>query len=218
MIIAIDGPSGTGKSTIAQLVAHRLGFVYFNTGAMYRSLAFYVSEKGVDPHDAEEVIVLLDTFVFDIRKTNGKECYFVNGRDVTEQLYQEQISFSASIISSLQEVRSHLLPIQRNFAASHDAVFEGRDIGTVVFPGADLKIFLTARPEVRADRRVKQLKEKYPDKKYDPVKVLEDIEERDVRDSTRAIAPLKAAEDAFVIDTSDMSIVQVVDKIIEMVP
>jgi len=216
MIVAIDGPSGTGKSTVAKRVTEALGFVYFNTGAMYRCLALFLSEQGIDIEDIDQVKKALSSFVFDIKKRDNDDRYLVNGEDVTEQLYQEKISRLASLISAHQEVRTHLLPVQRSFGESHDAVFEGRDIGTVVFPHAELKIFLTARPEVRAQRRTDQLVEKYPDVKHDYAKILEEIEARDERDTTRAVAPLKKADDATIVDTSDMSIDEVVSKIVEL--
>lgn len=216
MIIAIDGPSGTGKSTIAHLLAVRLGFVYFNTGAMYRALAFKVLKRSHSVDEDREIFQVLQDFEFDIQLSQGNYSYWVNGENITDHLWQEEISLAASAIAKKQFVRERLLPIQRSFGSKKDVVFEGRDIGTVVFPEAELKIFLTATPEIRAKRRLKQLQEKFPSNKSSLrfEDVLKDVIARDKQDSTRDIAPLKKAADAIEVDTSNLSIEQVLDEII----
>ncbi len=214
MIVAIDGPSGTGKSTVAKKVAQQLGYIYFNTGAMYRSFALFIRSKNIAPDDVEKMKAECAHFAFDIQHEKGQERYVVNGHDVTEHLALEEISKTASILSAFQEIRSFLLPIQQQFGAKHNVVLEGRDIGTVVFPDAEVKIFLTASAEVRATRRYEQLKEKYPETPHDFEQILQEIQARDTRDTTRAHAPLKKAEDALLIDTSNMSIDEVVERIL----
>jgi len=208
MIIAIDGPSGTGKSTVAKGVAAKLGFAHFDTGATYRSLAWWIAEQGINPNDEKAVEGQLHSFHFEIKKS----CYFVNGADVTEAIRTHEISSLASKIAVYPEVRKKMVQIQRAFGHKIDAVFEGRDMGTVVFPEAEVKIFLTAKPEVRAQRRYLELQGKIPFEQ-----ILKDIQERDHNDSTRAVSPLKKAEDAILVDTSDLTAAQVIDKIVRIV-
>jgi cytidylate kinase len=214
MIITIDGPSGTGKSTVAKGVAKRLGFTFFDTGAMYRSFAWLVLKEGIDPMDEAKVLAVLPQFKYEIRTQASQERrYFVGDIDVTEAIRSQSISMSASQIAVYPEVRHEMVKIQRKFGHAVDAVFEGRDMGTVVFPKADLKIFLTAKPEVRAERRYRELISKFPDLEMSQDEILKEIEERDQTDSNRAISPLKQACDAVLIDTSQLSVQQVIEKI-----
>ncbi len=221
MIITIDGPSGTGKSTVAKGVAKRLGFTFFDTGAMYRSVAWKIMEEGIDPADEAKVSEALSRFHFRIEtEENGDRHYFVGDMDVTKAIRSQQISSAASQIAMYPQVRKALVKIQRKFGYETNAVFEGRDMGTVVFPDADLKIFLTARPEVRAERRYKELLAKFPDLTetltFD--QILKETKQRDEADSTRTISPLKKADDAILIDTSYLTADQVIEKIIHLKP
>ena len=219
MIIAIDGPSGTGKSTVAKGIAHHLGFTFFDTGAMYRSMAWFLQQREISCEDQEKVCALLPEFQFEI-KTSGNETkrYFVNGTDVTDQIRSQQISSLASQVAIIPEVRKALVKIQRKFGSASNTVFEGRDMGTVVFPDADLKIYLTANSKTRAERRYRELLNKFPDlaDSLDPAQILKDIDERDHNDMTREVSPLKQAPDAILIDTSNLSVEEVVAKVIEL--
>jgi CMP/dCMP kinase len=209
MIITIDGPSGTGKTTVARTLAHRLKFVYFDTGAMYRALTWYVLEHHVDIHDAQAMQQLMSAFSFHIEEQAGQKRYFVGKHDVTEVIRSQPVTAHVSAVSALKMVREALLAIQHDFARHRNAVFEGRDLGTIVFPHAELKIFLTADPEVRAERRFKEFANQDIDKKS----VRQDIERRDALDSSREVAPLKCPPDARIIDTSRLSVDQIVDQI-----
>lgn len=217
MIITIDGPSGTGKSTIARELARILHFTFFDTGAMYRCMALFLQDKGIGSLDALQTSSLIEEFSFKITTdAQGAKRYFVGEKDVTFDIRSEKISSLASQIAKIPEVREALMPIQRKAAEGNDVVFEGRDMGTVVFPQADLKIFLTASAEVRAERRYQELVFKFPDcaESYSMSQILEDIQKRDYNDSTRAISPLKQASDAVLIDTSQLSIQQVLNQIL----
>lgn len=219
MIIAIDGPSGTGKSTIAKGVAKQLGFIYFDTGAMYRSFAWKTLQEGINPADEASLKELIDRFDFDIKTdSTGEKLYFVNQVEVTHQIRSQEISNLSSQISIYPFVRHAMVKIQRKFSQQADAVFEGRDMGTVVFPDAKLKIFLTARPEIRAERRYKELLLKFPDLAHTVSReqILKEIEERDLKDSTRSVSPLRQAKDAHLIDTSDLTAQQVIDRVLEV--
>lgn len=216
MIITIDGPSGTGKSTVAKGVAKRLGFLFFDTGAMYRSLAWNILQAQVATQDEEAIRNIVDAFQFDIQTTqDGDKRYFVGGIDVTSQIRTQEISLLASHIATLPFVRKALVKIQRSFGHRANAVFEGRDMGTVVFPDAELKVFLTAKPEVRAKRRYRELLLKFPDlaDSLSQEQILSEIEQRDHNDQTRAISPLRQAKDALLIDTSDLTADDVIDQI-----
>lgn len=219
MIIAIDGPSGTGKSTVAKEVARKLNFTYFDTGAMYRSFAWKVVQEGVDPSNAGAVRKIADHFQFDIETDRtGEKHYLVNKVDVTHKIRTQEISRASSQISIYPFVRQVVVKIQRHFGRAGDAVFEGRDMGTVVFPDAELKVFLTARPEIRAQRRYNELLVKFPDlaDSVSPQQILSEIEERDQKDSTRAVSPLRQAKDAVLIDTSDLTAEEVTLRILEL--
>jgi CMP/dCMP kinase len=221
MIIAIDGPSGTGKSTVAREVARRLGFTFFDTGAMYRSFAWKVCQSGIDPADEAKVIETVPSFHFQIGANKaGDRAYFVDGVDVTSSIRTREISNISSKVAAYGKVRSAMVKMQRRFGRSCNAVFEGRDMGTVVFPDADLKIFLTAKPTVRAERRYRELIAKLPNPsgQISIDEVLKEISQRDKNDSSRSVSPLIQAEDAILIDTSDLSIDQVVDQIVRLKP
>lgn len=216
MIIAIDGPSGTGKSTVAKAVAKKLGIAFFDTGAMYRAAAWWLLKQQIDPSDEPVVAQKIPDFAFQIQaKTPQERRYFVDGIDVTEAIRIHEISTLASKIATYAEVRKALLKIQRAYAQSTDAVFEGRDMGTVVFPQAEVKIFLTASSTVRAERRYRELILKFPDAEetFSFEQIRKDIEQRDHQDMNRALSPLKKAPDAILIDTSHLRVEQVVDKI-----
>ncbi len=213
--IAIDGPSGVGKSTIAKALSAELGYVYIDTGAMFRTLAVYFTDHGVGPEDREAAVALLDGIEIGIHYIDGVQHMFANGLDVTDRLRTEAVSAMASVTSQYSEVRAKLLELQRGLAEKENVIMDGRDIGTVVLPNAELKIFLTATSEVRAKRRYDQLEAagKLEGASYEDI--LRDQEERDYRDTHREIAPLKAAEDAVIIDTSELTAEEVKQKILE---
>lgn len=213
--IAIDGPSGVGKSTIAKLLAEELGFTYIDTGAMFRALSVYYIEENADAEDKESITKLTKEARLGMEYIDGVQHMFVNDADVTDRLRTETVSRTASVISQYPEVRSMLLDMQRGIAAKQNVIMDGRDIGTVVLPNASLKIFLTASSRVRAERRFKQLNEAGKLEGATLESILKDLEERDYRDSHRATAPLKAAEDAIVIDNSELSIDEVRQQILE---
>lgn len=212
MIITIDGAAGTGKSTVAKKLATKLGFTYFDTGAMFRATAFGVIHYKVPIHDEKEVAQFLKEHPVTLRTIQGKTHYFVGTVDATEHLRRLDVTDMGSKIAVLQSVREALKKLQREVGQNCDAVFEGRDMGSVVFPNADLKIFLTASPEVQAQRRHKELIEKGENSTFE--QVLASIHERDTRDRTRTLAPLKPAPDAHIIDTSNLTIDQVIEKIV----
>ncbi|MCR5577288.1 MAG: (d)CMP kinase [Oscillospiraceae bacterium] len=201
--IAIDGPSGAGKSTQAKRLAKEFSFIYVDTGAIYRTLGLACWRAGIDRKDAAAVMELLKTLDISIRyNAEGEQRMYLNGEDVSAEIRQPEISICASDVSSLQEVRSFLLDMQRKFARENNVVMDGRDIGTVVLPDAELKIFLTASAEARARRRLLDLKEKGIEEPFEDV--LRDINYRDEQDSRRAAAPLRMAEDAVLVDSSDI--------------
>ena len=201
--IAIDGPSGAGKSTVAKQVAARLGIVYVDTGALYRTVGYYVREKGVVKHDAEGVTALLPGIRIGIRYVDGVQHVFLNGTDLKDAIREPEISMYASAVSAIPAVRAFLLDTQRDIARSNSVVMDGRDIGTVILPDADVKIFLSASSEARARRRYLELKEKGVDTTFEDV--LEDMEKRDRADRERDVAPAVAAPDAVLLDNSDLS-------------
>ena len=204
--IAIDGPSGAGKSTIARILAKRLGFLYVDTGALYRAVGFYVCSKGADPSKADEVEPLLDTLQVELRHEEGEQRVYVNGEDVGGAIRTPEISMAASAVSALPAVRRFLFHIQQDTAARQNVIMDGRDIGTVVLPHAQLKIFLTASAEDRAARRTEELREKGIETSFD--EVLADMKQRDYNDENRAEAPLRAAEDAVRVDTTGNTLEQ----------
>lgn len=217
MIITIDGPVATGKSSIAKQVATELGYVFFDTGAMYRCVAYGIMKNNVDIHNQEALEAFLRDFVFEIKRVRGERVYCANGEDVTLKIRSMEITNRVSEVAALPAVRARLVNIQRQFAKGINSVFEGRDMGTTVFPEADLKIFLTGRSAVRAKRRFDELKAKFPAESANLTveEAEKDITQRDEYDSTREISPLCQPEDALVIDTSDHSIEDIVLMILE---
>lgn len=217
MIIAIDGPVATGKSSVARRLAEQLGYIYFDTGAMYRAVAYGILTQGINIDDDQALVDFIEKFQFGIRVRRGVKHYYVGDEDVTEKIRSQAVTAVVSKISAKQAVREKLVGIQRKMAEGVNAVFEGRDMGTVVFPDAGLKIFLTGKPEVRAARRLEELRRTRPDecKNLTIEQLTKEIEERDRYDSTRSISPLKKADDAFEVDTSGLSIDEVVFQILE---
>ena len=211
--IAIDGPAGAGKSTIARMAAERLGFIYVDTGAMYRAIALFCLRRGILPKDEEAVSSAVKEAQITITHVDKEQRVLLNGEDVSGQIRTEQVGNTASAVSAYPEVRAHLLNLQRDLAAGASVIMDGRDIGTCVLPDAETKIFLTASPSVRAMRRFKELKEKGI--MCNLQEIEQDIIERDQRDTSRAAAPLKQAEDAVLVDGSDMTIDQVVNAIMD---
>ncbi len=203
MKVAIDGPAGAGKSSVARAVADLLGFLYVDTGALYRAAALYAIRKGVNPGDAEHVLPLLAEMKPELCYRDGEQCVFLDGENVSALIRTEEVSAGASAISAIPEVREFLFHLQRDIAEKNDVVMDGRDIGTVVLPDAEIKIFLTAEPEIRAKRRMLQLEEKGIHADYGDV--LADIRRRDWNDSHRAAAPLKMADGAVLLDSSFLS-------------
>ena len=204
--IAIDGPSGAGKSTLAKRLAKELGYIYVDTGAMYRSIGLYALRQGVDPKNADVVQALLPDIQLDIRLQDGSQHVYLNGEDVSTDIRAEAVGMAASAVSAHPAVRAFLLDTQRNLAKGQNILMDGRDIGTVVLPDATVKIFLTASPEARAERRRKELEEK--GQPADFATVLADIQQRDYQDTHRAVAPLKQAQDAVLVDSSDIDFEQ----------
>lgn len=203
--IAIDGPSGAGKSTLAKMLAKELGFLYVDTGAIYRTVGLFVRRQGASPEDEQAVSRLLEGL--EIRMAYGQDGLqrmYLNGEDVTEAIRQNEISQYASKVSAMPAVRSFLLEMQRRLAKEHDVIMDGRDIGTVVLPNADLKLYLTAAAEDRAERRYAELLER--GQTVERAEILRDVKERDERDMNRAVAPLKKAEDAIMADTTGNSL------------
>ena len=212
--IAIDGPAGAGKSTIAKLVAKELGFIYVDTGAMYRGLAVHFLKKGIVPGEVEKIEAACEDAKVELGYENGVQQVYLNGENITSQLREEAVGNVASVSSAVPAVRAKLLDLQRNLAKEKDVVMDGRDIGTNVLPNADVKVYLTASVDCRAMRRFKELEEK--GEACDFEQIRQDIQERDERDMTREIAPLKQAEDATLIDSSEMGIDDVVKAIIAL--
>lgn len=213
--IAIDGPAGAGKSTMAKSAAAQLGFIYVDTGALYRSVAYYCINKGADPKNAGQITKMLPEITPELRFIDGVQHVFVNGEDVSGKIRTPEISMGASAVSAIPEVRAFLFDLQKKIAAENNVIMDGRDIGTVVLPNAQLKIFLTASPEERAERRYKELMEKGEQVTYE--EVLADVNKRDHDDSHREIAPLKQAEDAVLLDTTGISLEESKDRIISMI-
>ena len=202
--VAIDGPSGAGKSTLAKAVAAKLDILYVDTGAIYRTIGCYVKEKGVHPRDNEAVIALLPEIHIEMRYAeDGLQHMILNGKDVTTEIRQNEISQYASDVSAIPEVRTFLLEMQRQFARENSVIMDGRDIGTVVLPDAEVKVFLTAPLAERARRRFVELEQRGTPRAYE--NVLREMEQRDYNDSHRAAAPLRQAEDAVLLDTGELN-------------
>ncbi len=214
--VAIDGPAGAGKSTIARKLATQLGFYYVDTGAIYRTVAYFLDLLGISPKDVDGVNRYLDELTVGIEyDEDGLQHMIMNGMDVTKDIRTPDISQKASLVSAHAVVRDMLLEMQRDVARAHNVIMDGRDIGTVVLPKADVKIFLTASPEVRAKRRMEELEQKGISQSF--TKTLEDIRQRDEQDIHRPIAPLKQAKDSIVVNTSEMDIDEVVADILKIV-
>lgn len=212
--VAIDGPAGAGKSTIAKLVAKEKGYIYVDTGAMYRGLAIHFLDKGIQPQETEKVIEACKDAEVTIAYEDAVQHVYLNGKDISSRLRNEEVGNMASVTSAIPEVRKKLLELQQNLAKTQNVIMDGRDIGTCVLPHADVKVYLTASVEMRAKRRYQELKEKGEDCNLE--EIAHDIEERDRRDMTREIAPLKQAEDAVLVDSSDMTITEVVKTIVDL--
>ena len=214
--IAIDGPSGAGKSSMARRLAAAFGFLYVDTGAIYRTLGLACKDAGLDRKNEEAVMGLLPTLDIALRyNEQGEQCMFLNGRDVSREIRLPEISLCASEVSAHQRVRSFLLDMQRKFARENNVIMDGRDIGTVVLPDAELKIFLTASPEARARRRLAELKAKGSEQSFE--EVLRDMIRRDEQDTNRAAAPLRKAEDAVELDSSDLNFEETYARLCEIV-
>ncbi len=198
--VAIDGPSGAGKSTIAKTVAKKLGYIYVDTGALYRAVGLYMLDHGADTNNPEQVIPLLNEVEVSLRFVDGEQRVFLNEQDVSQRIRENEVSMAASNVSRIPEVRAFLFDLQRDIAKKNNIIMDGRDIGTVVLPNADVKIFLTASPEERARRRYEELLQRGQQVPYETL--LEEIKQRDYNDSHREIAPLKQAEDAILVDTT----------------
>ncbi len=214
MKIAIDGPAGAGKSATAKALAKELDFIYVDTGALYRGIGLYVLRKGAKPSAIEEVVPLLAEINIEMRHIDGEQHIFLNGEDVSGFIRTEAVSSAASDVSAIPAVRDFLFDMQRDIAEKNDVVMDGRDIGTVVLPDAELKIFLTAKPEIRAERRVKQLAEKGVVESFDDV--LADVIQRDYNDSHREFRPLKLAEDGILMDNTELPLEETVNRIIAL--
>ena len=204
--IAIDGPAGAGKSTIARRVAKELELIYVDTGALYRAIGYHVTQQGIEPTDAPAVIAALTGLTVSLDYVNGEQRVFVNGADVSDYIRTPAISMAASRVSAIPAVREFLLDVQRNMAATRSVIMDGRDIGTTILPSADVKVFLTASPESRAQRRYAELQEKGDPATYD--EVLADMVKRDYEDTHRETSPLRQAEDAVLVDTSELDLEQ----------
>ena len=214
--VAIDGPAGAGKSTISRAAAKELGFIYIDTGALYRTVGLNALRKGADVNDPESVIATLTADLkVELRFIDGEQRMFLNDEDVSDKIRTPEVSSAASITSAVPEVRKYLFDLQKNLAKNNNCIMDGRDIGTVVLPDAKVKIFLTASPEARAQRRYDELIEKGMDVKYDDV--LADMIKRDYDDSHRAIAPLKQADDAVLADTSGNTLEESIALIIKII-
>ena len=212
--VAIDGPAGAGKSTIAKRIARRLGYIYVDTGAMYRAMAYYLIQNQVDAADKEAIAAACQHADISICYQDGEQVVLLNGENVNAYLRTEAVGNMASVSSVVPEVRKKLVELQQKLARETDVVMDGRDIGTVVLPDADAKVYLTASVETRAKRRFLELQEK--GEPADLAKIAADIEDRDYRDMHRDISPLRQAEDATLVDSSDMTIDQVVERILEL--
>ena len=212
--IAIDGPAGAGKSTVAKSVSARLGFIYVDTGAMYRASGLYMLEHGVDLYDEAAVSAAVADTDVSLRLEDGVQRVFLNGRDVTDSLRTEQVGMAASVTSAYPAVREKLVRTQQEIGRTHDVVMDGRDIGTAVLPEAPLKIYLTASVQTRAMRRFLELRGKGEDP--DLAAIEQDIRQRDTQDMTRTHSPLRQAEDAVLVDSSDLGIEEVTGRILAL--
>ena len=213
--VAIDGPAGAGKSTISKRVAKELGYVYIDTGAMYRTVGLKAVRMGIDTTDEKGVSAILPDIDIDIRHEGVEQHIFLDGENVSDKIRTPEISMAASNVSAIGAVRVALVDMQRKLAANHNVVMDGRDIATFVLPDAEVKIFLTASVDARAERRYKELIEKGTEVSLEDVK--KEMIQRDKNDSTRAVSPLKIADDATVIDTSELNLEQSINKVVEFI-
>ncbi len=207
--IAIDGPSGAGKSTLARKLAAKLNFIYVDTGAMYRTIGLYIYRKGIDPKDVDQVAAVLPEIKVELSFVDGEQRVYLNKEDVSTEIRLHEVSQYASLTSAIPAVRAYLFDMQQALAAENNVIMDGRDIGTVVLPNAEVKIFLTAQPEVRAQRRYNELLERGQEVDFD--QILADVIRRDEQDMNRPVAPLKPADDSIILDTSEYSFEQSLD-------
>lgn len=213
--VAIDGPAGAGKSTVARAAAQKLGYIYVDTGALYRAVGVYCLRKGIETTDAQNVGAILSEITVELKFIDGVQHVFLNGDDVSIEIRLPEASMAASNVSAIPSVRAFLFDLQRDIAAKNNCIMDGRDIGTVVLPNAQVKIFLTADDTERAMRRYKELQEKGSTVTYQ--EVLDDLRVRDYNDSHREIAPLKPAEDSVIVNTTNYSLEESINKIVETV-
>ncbi|MBR6727249.1 MAG: (d)CMP kinase [Clostridia bacterium] len=214
MQIAIDGPSGAGKSSVAKAVAKKMGIVYVDTGALYRTIGYYVRSQGIAREDVAGILSCLPQITIEVRYEDGAQHVYLNGEDLGERIREPEISMYASAVSAVPAVRAFLLDTQRDIAAKTSVIMDGRDIGTVILPNADVKVYLFASDEARARRRTLELQGKGIDAKYEDV--LREMRERDHNDSTREVAPAVAAADAVMLDNSDMTVEETADAILAL--
>lgn len=212
--VAIDGPAGAGKSTIAKAAAKELGFIYVDTGALYRAVAYNAVKTGAID-DEQKIINMLDSTKVELKYVNGVQAVYLNGEDVSAFIRTPEISMGASKVSAIPQVRAFLLNLQRKIASTNNVIMDGRDIATVVLPNADVKIFLFASPECRAERRYKELIEKGESVSFDDV--LKDVNQRDYQDSHREIAPLKPSDDSIMADTSELTLQESINLIVNTI-
>ena len=214
-IVAIDGPAGTGKGTITQIIAEEMGLVNIDTGATYRCVALYAIKNNIKPEEKEKIIESLPNIHIDMKNENGEQTVFLNGENVTREIRSKEVNEIVSIVSSIKEVRLAMVEVQRNLAKGKDVIMEGRDITTYVFPNADVKIYLDATEEIRAERRYRQMKEKGIEISFE--EVLESIRLRDKNDKEKEIGALKIAEDAIYVDGSYMSVEEEANRVREII-
>ena len=214
MQIAIDGPSGAGKSSVAKAVAKKMGIVYVDTGALYRTIGYYVRSQGIAREDVAGILSCLPQITIEVRYEDGAQHVYLNGEDLGERIREPEISMYASAVSAVPAVRAFLLDTQHDIAAKTSVIMDGRDIGTVILPNADVKVYLFASDEARARRRTLELQGKGIDAKYEDV--LREMRERDHNDSTREVAPAVAAADAVMLDNSDMTVEETADAILAL--
>ncbi len=212
--IAIDGPGGAGKSTVSRAVAAKLGIVYVDTGALYRTIGLFVRQADIDPHDRAAVAGVLKDINIELRYEDGKQCVYLNGVDHGDKIRTPEMSMYASAVSAIPEVRAFLLDTQRDIAKKNSVIMDGRDIGTVILPNAEVKIFLTASEECRARRRYEELTAKGQSVRYEDV--LAEMNQRDTQDASREVAPATAAADAILLDTTDLDFDGTVDAVVEL--
>ncbi len=212
--IAIDGPGGAGKSTVSRAAAEKLGIVYVDTGALYRTIGLYVKRAGIDPKNREDVEKCLDGISLELKYEDGRQCVYLNGEKIGDEIRTPEMSMYASAVSAIPAVRAFLLDTQRDIAKRNSVIMDGRDIGTVILPNADVKIFLTASEECRARRRYEELTAKGKNVKYEDV--LREMNQRDAQDAGRETAPAVAAPDAVLLDNTGMSFDETVDAVVAL--